>query len=174
MVRFRPTSQTTWARKLQAINVRNAGMTVRISGSLWLLPNPIRIWDANWLLVKADKRRSHQIAHSPDLLVLQLMRFNAGIMGNVSKDNTPVSFSTTLDLNSYRSQHNTHTSTYQLIAVVMHAGGSGFGHYTCSAKGGDGEWYHFDDSSVSKINANRAINPGNGWSPYLLFFLRDK
>lgn len=56
----------------------------------------------------------------------------------------------------------------------MHAGGSGFGHYTCNAREGDGNWYNFDDSSVKKIDVSRVLSPGGGWTPYLLFYLRDK
>ena len=118
----------------------------------------------------AKKYRPRQIAHSPDVVLIQLKRFSA--MGR--KDSFPVPFSTTLDLNSYRTPGNKSNSTYDLSAVISHSGSTGSGHYRCAAKGTDEFWNIFDDSRVIPVNEKQAINPGDGkgWTPYLLFFRR--
>jgi ubiquitin carboxyl-terminal hydrolase 4/11 len=56
---------------------------------------------------------------------------------------------------------------YDLYAVSNHYGNLGFGHYTAYAKN-NGEWYYFDDSSVSK--ARKSDIPGE--ASYLLFYKR--
>lgn len=47
---------------------------------------------------------------------------------------------------------------YDLFAVDEHMGGLGGGHYRAYAKNpSDGEWYHFDDSYVTKSTAEESI-----------------
>jgi len=47
---------------------------------------------------------------------------------------------------------------YDLFAVDEHLGGLGGGHYRAYAKNySDGEWYHFDDSHVSKAQPQDAV-----------------
>ncbi|KIJ55336.1 hypothetical protein M422DRAFT_57819 [Sphaerobolus stellatus SS14] len=58
---------------------------------------------------------------------------------------------------------------YDLFAVDEHLGGLGGGHYRAYARNHtDGEWYHFDDSHVSKCKPEDAINR----NAYLLFYRR--
>ncbi|QRW03468.1 ubiquitin carboxyl-terminal hydrolase [Ceratobasidium sp. AG-Ba] len=58
---------------------------------------------------------------------------------------------------------------YDLFAVDEHMGGLGGGHYRAYAKNpSDGEWYHFDDSYVSKSSAEDSVNA----NAYLLFYRR--
>ena len=58
---------------------------------------------------------------------------------------------------------------YELYAVSNHFGGTGFGHYTAFAKNHlDGNWYDFDDSSVSKVDPDSVVTE----AAYNLFYLR--
>ncbi|KAG9096159.1 CSN-associated deubiquitinating enzyme Ubp12 [Ceratobasidium sp. 370] len=58
---------------------------------------------------------------------------------------------------------------YDLFAVDEHMGGLGGGHYRAYAKNpSDDEWYHFDDSYVTKSSAEDSVNA----NAYLLFYRR--
>ncbi|KAI9261956.1 hypothetical protein EDC94DRAFT_541251 [Helicostylum pulchrum] len=60
---------------------------------------------------------------------------------------------------------------YDLYAVDNHFGGLGGGHYTAYAQNfEDGNWYNFDDSHVSKVNAE-AVKTN---AAYLLFYKRRR
>jgi ubiquitin C-terminal hydrolase len=119
----------------------------------------------------APKQRSHWIAHSPDVLCIQLKRFDP--LGR--KDKHPIPFTSSLDLNPFRTCNNKTNSTYELCAVVSHLGGTSGGHYRCIAKGEDNSWRTFDDAKMIRAKQSQALDPGNGksWTPYLLFFQRE-
>ncbi|KAJ3281959.1 ubiquitin carboxyl-terminal hydrolase [Borealophlyctis nickersoniae] len=58
---------------------------------------------------------------------------------------------------------------YDLFAVSNHFGGLGGGHYTAYAKNPlDDEWYNFDDSRVTKVEADNVMTS----AAYLLFYQR--
>ncbi|KAI6120769.1 hypothetical protein EV401DRAFT_1954212 [Pisolithus croceorrhizus] len=58
---------------------------------------------------------------------------------------------------------------YDLYAVDEHLGGLGGGHYRAYAFNHvTGQWYHFDDSYVSRAEASQAVNA----NAYLLFYKR--
>ncbi|KAI4722100.1 cysteine proteinase [Aureobasidium sp. EXF-10727] len=58
---------------------------------------------------------------------------------------------------------------YDLFAVDNHYGGLGGGHYTAYAKNFyDGNWYDYNDSSVSRQNASGVVST----AAYLLFYRR--
>ncbi|KAH8551162.1 hypothetical protein BGW37DRAFT_495026 [Umbelopsis sp. PMI_123] len=60
---------------------------------------------------------------------------------------------------------------YDLFAVDNHYGGMGGGHYTAYAQNYiNGDWYNFDDSHVSKVNAEDVKTP----AAYLLFYKRRR
>jgi ubiquitin C-terminal hydrolase len=66
---------------------------------------------------------------------------------------------------------------YDLTAVISHSGTTSFGHYHCLAKAPDEGWLEFDDLSRSESNIREALNPGlidRDWTPYLLFYERNK
>jgi len=69
-------------------------------------------------------------------------------------------------------------STYSLVAVSNHFGGTGGGHYTAHVRSeGDGKWYECDDGSVTCVSPP-ATNPCSAVtldcaSAYVLFYLRD-
>ena len=62
-------------------------------------------------------------------------------------------------------------AVYDLHAISNHFGGLGGGHYTAYAKNAnDGEWYNFDDSSVSQAADRELVSK----SAYVLFYTRRK
>ncbi|KAG8687461.1 CSN-associated deubiquitinating enzyme Ubp12 [Ceratobasidium sp. 423] len=104
----------------------------------------------------------------PDILVVHLKRFsNARAMRD--KIDALVEFPITgLDLND-RVGESEEECVYDLFAVDEHMGGLGGGHYRAYAKNlSDNEWYHFDDSYVTKSSAEDSINA----NAYLLFYRR--
>ncbi|CAB0001845.1 unnamed protein product [Nesidiocoris tenuis] len=60
---------------------------------------------------------------------------------------------------------------YNLISVICHHGASGSGgHYTCYALNSDSnQWYHYDDSCVTKVSKQTV----NSSQAYVLFYLKD-
>ena len=63
------------------------------------------------------------------------------------------------------------TPIYDLYAVDNHYGGLGGGHYTAYAKNPlNGQWYHFDDSSVRPVSNPESTVTSS--AAYLLFYRR--
>ncbi|QRW27817.1 ubiquitin carboxyl-terminal hydrolase [Rhizoctonia solani] len=106
----------------------------------------------------------------PDILVVHLKRFsNARAMRD--KIDALVEFPISgLDLSSRVGESGqSDECVYDLFAVDEHMGGLGGGHYRAYAKNlSDGEWYHFDDSYVSKSSTEDSVNA----NAYLLFYRR--
>ncbi|KAH8593345.1 hypothetical protein B0O99DRAFT_596566 [Bisporella sp. PMI_857] len=121
---------------------------------------------------KSDKTRRILISHAPDVLAVQLKRFE----WNGAKDSAMVGINLTLDLDLYSEAKATEPQrmTYRLNSVVKHAGNSGFGHYICSALGPDNKWYTFDDQGVSRSSVIDATQQRGKFTPYLLFYQRDE
>ena len=115
------------------------------------------------------KSRALLIGHGPDILTVQLKRFDWD--GN--KIATAVRIPTTLSLDNYRDVGNDCRLLYELAAVIKHAGSGGFGHYICDVRAGDGEWYCFDDDKKSNSSVVEAASSSNlGFTPYILYFRR--
>jgi ubiquitin C-terminal hydrolase len=120
-----------------------------------------------------DKQRSRKLAHSPDIVTVQLKRFNwAG-----QKDSHPVPINTLLNLNANRTSNNKSNSGYELSAVVLHQGSLNGGHYISMAKGADGQWLEFDDNHVSRVSGGEMAaltdkGKAGGFTPYLCFYQR--
>lgn len=63
------------------------------------------------------------------------------------------------------------STLYDLVGVANHSGDLGFGHYYAHARNSDsGEWFTFNDSSVSDYDASKLA--GGSSSAYLLFYVR--
>lgn len=121
-----------------------------------------------------DKQRSRKLAHSPDIVTIQLKRFNwAG-----QKDSHPVPINLRLDLNANRTSNNKSNSEYELSAVVLHQGSLNGGHYVCISRSSDGQWLEFDDRSVYGVSAGELAAMAEkgkgrgGFTPYLCFYQR--
>ncbi|KAI0999589.1 hypothetical protein K3495_g8609 [Podosphaera aphanis] len=108
---------------------------------------------------------------TPDILVMHLKRFSSSARRRDKLDirvDFPVEG---LDLSSRVVKHNENNEEiYDLFAVDNHWGGLGGGHYTACAKNFfDGEWYEYNDSSVTK---QKNLSDLVSSSAYLLFYRR--
>ncbi|KAJ8118941.1 hypothetical protein ONZ43_g3891 [Nemania bipapillata] len=108
---------------------------------------------------------------TPDILVMHLKRFSSSGYRR-DKLETLVEFPTeNLDITSRVLQKEEgKQEKYDLIGVDCHFGGLGGGHYTAYAKNFiDGQWYSYNDSSVSKTTTDRIVDS----SAYMLFYRRQ-
>ncbi|RYP15060.1 hypothetical protein DL765_005954 [Monosporascus sp. GIB2] len=107
---------------------------------------------------------------TPDILVIHLKRFSSSGFRR-DKIDVLVDFPLeNLDITS-RVLHREEgkQEVYDLIGVDCHWGGLGGGHYTAHAKNFvDGQWYTYNDSSVSKAQTSTIVDS----SAYLLFYRR--
>ena len=62
------------------------------------------------------------------------------------------------------------STKYDLYGVVNHFGSLNGGHYTANCRNPDGQWYNFNDSSVSAIGNKNVVSS----SAYLLFYRRKE
>ena len=61
-------------------------------------------------------------------------------------------------------------TSFDLTGVICHHGSAGGGHYTAYALNHlDYEWYEFDDSTVSKVDAGAVMNS----EAYVLFYRKN-
>ncbi|KAI0448939.1 hypothetical protein F5B21DRAFT_520893 [Xylaria acuta] len=107
---------------------------------------------------------------TPDILVIHLKRFSSSGYRR-DKLETLVEFPTeNLDITSRVLQiEEGKQEKYDLIGVDCHYGGLGGGHYTAFAKNFvDGQWYSYNDSSVSKTTTDHIVDS----SAYMLFYRR--
>ncbi|KAK0389430.1 hypothetical protein NLU13_3005 [Sarocladium strictum] len=108
---------------------------------------------------------------TPDILVAHLKRFSSSGWRRDKLDvlvDFPIEG---LDLTSRVIQKEEgQDEIYDLIAVDDHYGGLGGGHYTAYARNfADGEWYNYNDSSVSKVKDPSSVVTS---AAYLLFYRR--
>lgn len=95
----------------------------------------------------------------PKSLVIQLTRFSySSILHSAVKNSTRLSFPTTIDLFHHTMAARLepqcrHSMTYQLHAFCMHSGAqsTSFGHYVACCKAANGQWYHYNDDTVTHI-----------------------
>lgn len=105
----------------------------------------------------------------PEILVVHLKRFSYNRYWR-DKIDTVVHFPISdLQMSSFVCDPKAAPYVYDLIAVSNHFGGMGGGHYTAFAKNKiDGNWYNFDDSSVSKTSEDQIVTK----AAYVLFYQR--
>jgi ubiquitin carboxyl-terminal hydrolase 10 len=118
----------------------------------------------------SNAKKSQEISHGPEILVVQLKRFDH----DRRKDKSPVVIDHTLNLNQYRTANNKQSLKYELKAVIKHSGNSNFGHYICSAVGPDDRWYAFDDQKKTVSTPEAATNGKSSFTPYILYYQRKR
>lgn len=125
-----------------------------------------------------SKQRSTKrfwIRRLPNVLCLHLKRFRWHNFFRTKIDTHVLFPVTALDmshfvLNSLRDTRRSGTGSnlYDLAAVIVHHGsGAGSGHYTAFAIN-DGQWFHFNDSTVRPTEADVVAK----CKPYILFYIR--
>ncbi|KAF9875602.1 ubiquitin carboxyl-terminal hydrolase [Colletotrichum karsti] len=107
---------------------------------------------------------------TPDILIVHLKRFSSAGWRRDKLDvlvDFPIEG---LDLHKrVLCQETGKEEIYDLIAVDDHFGGLGGGHYTAYGRNFvDGQWYNYNDTSVSKISPESVITR----AAYLLFYRR--
>merc|ERR1712212_1270728 len=105
----------------------------------------------------------------PEVLVIHLKRFSYNRYWR-DKIDTIIEFPVNnLDMTQYVINSSHGQAVYDLISVSNHYGGMGGGHYTAYGKNKtDGNWYYFDDSSVTQTNEEAVVTK----AAYVLFYQR--
>ena len=99
----------------------------------------------------------------PDVLVIDLKRFTF----DGKKIQRPLNLELdNLDLSKFAEGYDKSSFIYELYGVCNHSGGVLGGHYTASVRVKSGDWYLFNDTSVSKISFDGL----NNTSGYCLFY----
>ncbi|KAK6631398.1 hypothetical protein RUM44_005925 [Polyplax serrata] len=125
-----------------------------------------------------SKQRSTKrfwIRRLPNVLCLHLKRFRWNTHFRTKIDTEIVFPTTALDMSQFvlsniheTRQSGAGTNLYDLAAVIVHHGsGVGCGHYTAFAIN-DGEWFHFNDSTVRPTGQATVAK----CKPYILFYIR--
>ncbi|KAI1143832.1 UCH-domain-containing protein [Hypoxylon sp. FL0543] len=107
---------------------------------------------------------------TPDILIIHFKRFSSSAYRNQKLDILVDFPLEDLDISSRVLQkEDGKQEVYDLIAVDCHWGSTTGGHYTAHAKNFiDGQWYTYNDSSVSRTSPDRIVDS----SAYLLFYRR--
>ena len=125
-------------------------------------------WKCGNCKKRVNITKKFSIFYVPKLLIICLKRFAKNSYG-YGKDDTLINFPTeNLDMGKYICGPDKEYSKYDLFAVSQHYGGTGGGHYTAVCKNIDGNWYGYNDSSVSHASASSAISR----AAYVLFYRR--
>lgn len=107
----------------------------------------------------------------PEVFILQLARFGKRWFG-LGKMHQFILFPAGSDIDFGHfvpSIINCGPTAYRLSSIVAHTGFMSTGHYTCYAVR-DGEWFHFDDSTMRKVSDDEALSS----QAYILFYVRNR
>jgi ubiquitin C-terminal hydrolase len=122
-----------------------------------------------WFNEKTNQKENIQKKISfwnlPHILVITLKRFSPD--GN-HKRNDLVQFPIDdMDLSNYVKGYNPESYKYELFGVCNHIGSTMGGHYTTFVKNAKGEWVHYNDETIDKIDVpQKVITP----MAYCLFY----
>ena len=100
----------------------------------------------------------------PKILVIILKRFSPdGSRKLQNHIDFPLSG---LDLSKYVRGYNPQSYQYDLFGVCNHMGGVNGGHYTSYVKNRVGQWIHYNDTNVERIDSSQIVSP----KAYCLFY----
>nr|CCA25244.1 ubiquitinspecific protease putative [Albugo laibachii Nc14] len=106
------------------------------------------------------------IAEYPNVLVIQLKRFDGFLGGKLKKH---ISFPLELALPNTCKSKSQNRTKYTLYAILVHAGHStDCGHYYAFVKGSSRQWYEMNDDSVRWVSADTVLSQ----RAYMLFYSR--
>jgi len=100
----------------------------------------------------------------PKILVIILKRFSPD--GSRKLQNLIDFPLTGLDLSKYVRGYNSASYQYDLFGVCNHMGGVNGGHYTSFVKNKKGQWIHYNDTNVERIDSSQIVSP----KAYCLFY----
>ena len=127
-----------------------------------------------WYCSKCKKhvlaKKKLDLFYLPKILIICLKRFVKDSDSSYwDKNDDEVDFPVNdMDLKNFVTGPDKDHSKYDLFAVSQHYGGTGGGHYTAVCKNIDGNWYSYNDSSVSSASASSAVTS----AAYVLFYRR--
>ena len=99
----------------------------------------------------------------PEILIVHLKRWTY----TGRKDSRPITIPLeNMDLSAYVNGHKQSSFVYDLYGVCNHFGSVSGGHYTANVKTMSGEWYNFNDETVTKLSIESVISE----NAYCLFF----
>jgi len=103
----------------------------------------------------------------PDILIITLKRFSNYRQKNQSLVDFPLE---NLDLSKYVVGYDSSSYIYDLYGLCNHTGGLMGGHYTACIRNPNGNWYHFNDPSVSIVSPASLKTP----KAYCFFYRKKK
>ena len=112
---------------------------------------------------KQDVKKSVFFWSLPNILIIELKRYNNNIKKNNGLIDIPINDA---DFTKYVHGYNNGGYIYDLYGVANHSGGVRGGHYTCTIRNANGNWYNFNDMLVNKIEETNVISP----KTYCLFY----
>lgn len=115
---------------------------------------------------RSDRQRRRIINVPPDILVIQLVRFQ--YFPERKKLRTLISIPEHLDLSDFC--EGTGQFAYQLFGVIKHVGGLNRGHYVAVTEGPGEKWELIDDFVVTSTEVDHASNSDRGFYPYVMFY----
>tara|TARA_B100000795_G_scaffold240226_2_gene202293 strand:- start:4838 stop:5869 length:1032 start_codon:yes stop_codon:yes gene_type:complete len=88
----------------------------------------------------------------PKILIITLKRFGND---NVKDPKNIIFPLEEMDMSKYILGYDKNSYKYDLFGICNHSGGVNGGHYTAFVKNANENWYHFNDTNVSKINKSQ-------------------
>lgn len=124
---------------------------------------------------KVDAIKKVYIWEPPNILVVQLKRYDNNSVKTNHKNNSTIVFPIQdLDLNNYLSDlHHVNQTKYDLCAISEQRGMLNYGHYIAYCKNGiNNKWYEFDDDDVIHIPNSDLEKELITKNAYILFYTR--
>lgn len=125
---------------------------------------------------KVDAIKKIHIWEPPNILVVQLKRYNNNSLRTNHKNNSKVIFPiNNLNMKHYLSElHDVNHTEYNLCAISEQRGMLNFGHYVAYCKNGiNNKWYEFDDDDVIHIPDSELEKEIVTKNAYILFYTRN-
>ncbi|KAL2353204.1 hypothetical protein BJ546DRAFT_138921 [Cryomyces antarcticus] len=119
-----------------------------------------------------NRTRTFTIVAAPEVLVVQLARFQRSAYGAVSKVASPVELPERLDLRPFCRASAGGTARYELAAVVSHSGTLSSGHYDVVVRASGGGFARISDESVARVGIGQLLGRQRGFTPYILTYVR--
>lgn len=121
------------------------------------------MWRCDKCQEKSQATKKISIWKAPKILILSFKRFD--YMNN--KNNALVDYPIKgLNINKY--VFNGNNAVYDLYGVVCHSGSANMGHYVSFTHNADGNWYYFNDESVTKMDETKLVTQ----NAYVLLYRR--
>lgn len=169
------------SRRFEQFNILQLDLTSNnLSDCLKQLSNKEELKDDNryrcsTCRTETDAIKTQYIWQEPNVLIIQLKRFNFANNHGTKNDKLIYFDIDNLSLKNNSHYHKKNKSTYSLYGVVCHFGSLNGGHYIAYTKNQENnKWYKFDDSSVQEVIPNEEIEKILfSKDPYILFYEKN-